>query len=234
MRTVIVNADDFGRSTGITNGILEAHRDGIVTSTSLMVRWPAAEEAAAAARENTNLGVGLHIDVGEWALRDGEWRAVYEVVEPSDPVGLRREVEHQLERFRALMGREPTHIDSHQHRHLDPDLAAIARDVGERLGIPVRHMTAGVGYCGDFYGQTAEGDPYPEGISVDQLVRVLTRLDEGTTEIACHPGRGGDPDDQYGPQRKIELAALTDPKVREAVREQELQLTSFHSLGAGG
>src|SRR5436190_23980393 len=64
-RAVIVNADDFGQSAGINRGIIEAHERGIVTSASLMVRWPAAPAAAAYACAHRGLSVGLHVDLGE-------------------------------------------------------------------------------------------------------------------------------------------------------------------------
>jgi predicted glycoside hydrolase/deacetylase ChbG (UPF0249 family) len=56
-----VNADDFGRSRRVNDAIVRAHREGVLTSTSLMVGEPAAEEAVALARENPGLGVGLHL-----------------------------------------------------------------------------------------------------------------------------------------------------------------------------
>ena len=49
-RLLIVNADDFGQTAGVNRGVIEAHDRGIVTSASLMVRWPAAAEAASFAR----------------------------------------------------------------------------------------------------------------------------------------------------------------------------------------
>ena len=82
-RYLIVNADDFGRSPGVNRGIIEAHGSGIVTSASLMVRWPAAAEAAAYAREHPDLVVGLHFDLGEWIYREGAWLPASEVV-PAD------------------------------------------------------------------------------------------------------------------------------------------------------
>ena len=75
-RTLVVNADDFGRSAAINRGVMRAHERGIVTSATLMVRWPAAAPAAELARAS-ELSVGLHLDLGEWEYRDGEWRAVY-------------------------------------------------------------------------------------------------------------------------------------------------------------
>jgi predicted glycoside hydrolase/deacetylase ChbG (UPF0249 family) len=64
-RTLIVNADDFGLTSGVNAGIARAHEEGILTSASLMVRWPAAAEAAAYAARTPGLSVGLHVDLGE-------------------------------------------------------------------------------------------------------------------------------------------------------------------------
>ena len=90
-RYLIVNADDFGQSRGINRGIMEAHEQGIVSSTSPMVRWPAAPEAAAYARSHRSLSLGLHLDFGEWRCRKGRWLQLYEVVPIEDPRGVRDE-----------------------------------------------------------------------------------------------------------------------------------------------
>src|SRR6185436_4048623 len=112
-RYLIVNADDFGQSAGINRGIITACERGIVTSASLMVRWPFAREASDYARSKPALSMGLHLDLGEWLYAGGEWRAIYEVVDMSNEDQIASEVRLQLERFRALMARDPTHIDSH-------------------------------------------------------------------------------------------------------------------------
>src|SRR4051794_31121403 len=111
-KTLIVNADDFGLSAGVNRGIVEAHEHGIVTSASLMVRQPAAKAAADYARGRAALGIGLHLDLGEWDFRDGAWRAVYEVVPISDVEQVTRELERQLAEFVRLLGLRPTHLDS--------------------------------------------------------------------------------------------------------------------------
>src|SRR5215210_4893477 len=98
-RSLIVNADDFGLSDGVNHGILRAHDEGIVTSASLMVRQPAASAAAGEARRRPRLSVGLHLDLGEWAFRDGGWSALYEVVPADDPAAVAGEVSRQLEAF---------------------------------------------------------------------------------------------------------------------------------------
>src|SRR5262245_54078747 len=94
-RLLIVNADDFGRNAAINEGIGRACGPGIVTSTSLMVRWPAAILAAVYARRNRRLSVGLHVDLGEWEYRGGDWRAVYEVVSLEDCEAVASEVRLQ-------------------------------------------------------------------------------------------------------------------------------------------
>src|ERR1041385_7040917 len=116
-RFLIVNADDFGRTPGVNEGIQEAHECGIVTSASLMVRWPAAQEAAQYSRKHPELSVGLHLDLEEWAYQHHTWVRLYEVVPPGDSAAIAREVGGQLDRFLDLMGKPPTHLDSHQHAH---------------------------------------------------------------------------------------------------------------------
>lgn len=80
MRSLIVNADDFGRSHGINEGVAVAHSRGIVTSASLMVRWPAAVEATEIGRSMPALSVGLHLDLSEWEYDQDRWLPIYEVV----------------------------------------------------------------------------------------------------------------------------------------------------------
>ena len=118
-RVLIVNADDFGLSPGVNAGVARTHEEGILTSASLMVRHPVAPAAAGYARATPSLGLGLHFDLGEWVREDGSWRAVYEVVPLADgPAAIEAEARAQLARFRELTGRDPSHLDSHQHLSL--------------------------------------------------------------------------------------------------------------------
>jgi len=154
-RYLIVNGDDFGYSQGVNRGVIEAHEHGIVTSASLMVRQPAALEAAAYARTGT-LDVGLHLDFGEWTFLNDRWEPLHALVNLADPGAVEQVVCAQLSAFRDLVGRNPTHLDSHQNAHIREPVRAIVLRYGLELGIPVRRFTTRVRYLGTFYGQTGE------------------------------------------------------------------------------
>ncbi len=229
-RRLIVNADDFGRSSGINRGIIRSRENGIVTSTSLMVRWPAAEEAAEYARRHPTLSVGLHVDLSEWSYVSNEWRKLYEIVPMDDPDAVEKEIEHQLTLFRKLTGTDPSHLDSHQHVHHDEPVLTALREVAGRWGIPVRALDSRVRYSGDFYGQSNTGYPYPVGISADGLIQIIRSLPPGVTELGCHPGDGDDGDageSMYRAERLVESQTLCDPRVRAAIQEESVILCSF-------
>jgi chitin disaccharide deacetylase len=225
-RLLIVNADDFGRDDGVNAGVVKAHERGIVTSASLTVRWPAAAEAAAYARANPRFGVGLHLDLGEWVFEDGVWRASYEVVSLSDRDAIAAEARRQLDSFRELLGRDPTHLDSHQHVHRRQPTAAVAQELAAALGIPLRSHGDRVWYRGDLYAQTAEGEPLPP-VTADDLIAILRELQPGVTELACHPGEGPDIDSSYSNERELEVALLCDPRVVGAIETEAIVLCSF-------
>ena len=229
-RTLIVNADDFGLSQGVNRGIVETHERGIVTSASLMVRWPAAAEAADYGRRHPTLSLGLHVDVGEWFCRDGCWFPVYEVVPTHDAQAVEEEVHRQLATFRSLAGRDPTHLDSHQHQHLREPLRSILKEVARELSVPLRHCSSLIHYCGEFHGQTTDGKPLADVISVDGLTKILAVLPPGITELSCHPGNGDRLDTMYSRERLQEKKVLCHPHVRAALADLGIQLRSFHDV----
>jgi predicted glycoside hydrolase/deacetylase ChbG (UPF0249 family) len=230
LRRLIVNADDFGQSHGINDGILESHQRGIVTSASLMVRWPAAVEAAALARAYPQLSLGLHVDVGEWSCDRGQWKPLYQVVNEHDEGAVRAEVASQLERFQDLVGRAPTHIDSHQHRHRHEPLRSILIDTARELQVPLREHDPRVRYCGLFYGQMADGIELASQVSWSALIAILRDLPSGVTELCCHPARDVDFTSMYADARLDELRALTDPRVRESFATFGIELCAFKDL----
>src|SRR6266705_1438355 len=107
-RYLIINADYFGASTGVNRGILECHTRGVVTSTSLMVTGRAVAEAVSMSRDHPALSVGLHWDV--WGEDEREF-------DLEDHGAVRDEFRRQVEEFHRLLGRMPTHVDTHRHAH---------------------------------------------------------------------------------------------------------------------
>jgi predicted glycoside hydrolase/deacetylase ChbG (UPF0249 family) len=227
-RQLVVNADDLGLSPAVNAGIFCAHEHGIVTSASLMVRGQGAPAAAKAAVEHPDLGLGLHVDLAEWECEDGEWRAAYEVVDTDDPHAVAAELDRQLAAFRELTGREPTHIDSHQHVHRCEPVRSIMGARARELRLPLRHHGY-VRYCGAFYGQGSTGAPQPESITAAALRRVIESLPDGASELCCHPATAGDRL-AYGAERVRELAALCDPAVRAAVERAGVELCTFQAI----
>ena len=213
----------------MNRGIIEAHEGGIVTSASLMVLWPAAAEAAAYAGEHPDLALGLHLDLGEWVYREGEWLPAYEVVPADDSPAVTEEAARQLAAFRRLVGRDPTHLDSHQHVHLREPVRSVLSEVAGELAVPLRHYDPRIRYCGDFYGQTGKGQPLPEGISADALIEILAALPAGITELACHPGLDDGLQSTYRSERAVEVGVLCDPRVRATVAAKDIELCSFAS-----
>jgi chitin disaccharide deacetylase len=214
VRYLIVNGDDFGLSPGVNQGILETHRHGILTSTSLMVNRPAAGAAAALARGATELSVGLHL---EFDLPVADARAA---------------VEKQLQRFEQLTGRPPTHFDSHHDTHRDVRVLPHLLEWAGRLGVPVRSHSPVARFAG-FYGAWA-GECHPEHVGVESLLGMLeTEVKRGVTELICHPGYvDADLASSYAAVRETEVETLCDPRVRQALEQGGIRLIGFRDLPA--
>jgi predicted glycoside hydrolase/deacetylase ChbG (UPF0249 family) len=228
-RCLIVNADDLGLSAAVNEGVFIAHERGIVTSATLMVRQAAAPAAAAALPARPGLGVGLHLDLGQWDYAAGEWMQAYSRCDTESADAVEGECRAQLDLFRRLLGRDPTHLDSHQHVHLSEPTATVAAAIADELGVPLRGRE--VRYEGGFYGQSGRGEKYPEGIEASSLAGLIESLPPGWTEVGCHPAAAAVPESSYDSERAIELRTLCDPEVRRAVTDSGIVLRSFADLG---
>lgn len=148
---VILNADDFGRSQSINAAVMRAHREGVLTSASLMVTGDAVGQAVTLAREAPALAVGLHVVVAA-GRASSPARQIPHIVDrdgrfPTSPLiaGLRyafspkaqeelgRELEAQFEQF-ASTGLPLSHVDGHLHMHVHPTVLKLLLPLAERYG----------------------------------------------------------------------------------------------------
>ncbi len=213
---------------GVNRAIIDCHRRGIVTSTSLMVTGRRLDEAVVLSRENPDLAIGLHFDVC------GEDEREFDT---HDIPATRDEFHRQLERFVQASGRMPTHIDSHRHVHREEHLSAHFGRWVEPLGVPLR-AAGPVRFVGGFYAQWEWMVTDLKYVSVEFLQEMLRQeVPPGFTEFSCHPGYVTD-DYQavYLAEREAEVKTLTDPRVRRTVEELGLRLISYsdyHRLVTG-
>jgi predicted glycoside hydrolase/deacetylase ChbG (UPF0249 family) len=246
VRWLVDNADDLGRTAGINDGIFEAHRRGIVSSATLMVGFAAAAPAARALADHPELGVGLHVTLTGATptlpasrvpcLVDGQGRfpAKPEGLLDPAPAELSAEIRNQLQIFVDLVGRPPTHLDSHHHSHRQPRVLDAVIELAREQRLPVRSSSpavaarlaaAGIPSTGTFVERF-----FGDGARLDVLLDILDGLGAGSTELMCHPARVDDElraGSSYAEPRARELSVLTSPSVRERLRERGIRLARF-------
>jgi predicted glycoside hydrolase/deacetylase ChbG (UPF0249 family) len=246
MRRLIVNADDFGMTPGVSAGILAAHRLGIVTSTTLLATADIDGEALAALRDS-GLGVGLHVNLtlgrpltrGR-SLVDGSGHFVRDArraAARADAGEVEREMVAQLERFTDLVKRLPTHLDSHHHVGLHAPVAEALLGAARRLRVPVRSQSPGARARAWMFGlRTPDhffGESGPDAYwTLARTLRHLRGLPPGVSEFMTHPGwcDAALGSSRYGRQREVELAALGSPAARAAAAALGIQLCHFGAL----
>ena len=255
MKHLIINADDFGFTHDVNAGIVQAHLEGVLTSTTLMANGDAFDDAVRLARETPSLDVGCHLVLvqGRSVSTGREF-----------PTGLREfiialarkeidvypELRTQIEKILAA-GIRPTHVDSHKHTHIVPSVFRAVVRLAQEFRIPFvrlpldettpfarlpctlasryyRGLTRGtnVRMTDHFVGFRLTGS-----LTEETFAAALSRLPEGATEFMCHPG-------QLGPElrsaatrlkesRVRELEALMSPRIRQLMAAEGVRLATF-------
>jgi predicted glycoside hydrolase/deacetylase ChbG (UPF0249 family) len=240
---VIFNADDFGFTRDVNEGIVEAHRHGVLTATTLMANGDAFDHAVACAKDTPSLDIGVHLVMvqGPSVARPGQ--AMPATLQDLALALLRGQIpvyDEAAAQIRKIMaaGIRPSHIDTHKHTHLFPPvLDAVAR-VAKEFDIPwVRRplvrlhfakVLAGLRTTDHFAGFRDTGS-----LNEAAMIRTLEKLPDGLTEFMCHPGKCG-PELQGAAtrlkeSRAVELAALTSPEVRRVIERRGIRLTDYRS-----
>ena len=151
-KRIIINADDFGLSSAVNKAVAKAHKEGILTSTTIMANMPAAKDAVKTAKKLPNLGVGVHLNLTkgrplskdssvECLLnKDGDFTAstiklsVLSTVSHNFRKAIRAELAAQIQ-WVIDKGLSPTHLDSHHHIHCYPPIFTIVCDLARRFKI---------------------------------------------------------------------------------------------------
>jgi len=245
IKALIVNADDFGLTPGVSSGILDAHRHGIVTSTTALVNRAILPEQIDAAL-GSGIGIGLHVNLTLGSpitrapsLADGAGRFIRDACRAAARARteeIEAEVEAQLERFEALFRRAPTHLDTHHHIGLYPPVREVVLGWAVRLRVPVRSQnatarqvarSAGLATPDHFFGESGPGAYWAPARTIGQL----KRLPRGVSEFMTHPGYCDEElsYSRYGRPRETELVGL-GTAARTAAAVLGITLCDFRRL----
>lgn len=231
----IINADDFGLTKGVNKGIIEAHQNGIVTSTTLMATGNAFEDAVELAKATPTLGVGVHLVLTSQkplltthkTLVDEKGNFKYKLETIDKDLSLEetyQEWRAQIEKVRAVL--PITHFDSHHYMHFHDYLLPVVRQLVEEFQIPMRafasKLPTEIKSDSQFYAQNA---------NYATLKKVLNNPDE-LLEIACRPAYVDEnlrAISSYADQREGERQLLTG-KIKDEIQKSNIQLIHFGQL----
>lgn len=202
MKMLIINADDFGYSVGINDGIIDSHKYGVLTSTTLMANMPGFSHAVSLAKDNPKLGVGVHLtltcdkpvlkNVSSLVQDNGYFHSIgfYEQEFKIDADDLYKEWKAQIEKVIAS-GIIPTHLDSHHVNSL-PGISEVFNSLAREYKLPVRgnyvvpkDIKTTKGFYTDFDSLATNKEIWKH-MDIKNLIDSV--ISYGTVEAMCHPG----------------------------------------------
>lgn len=211
MKKLIINADDFGLARNFNKGILELAQKNIVTSTTVMVKRDFINVEKL--KSIDNISIGLHL----------------ELKKRSD----KKEIEKQVKLFLKLFNQLPSHIDGHQHCHLEKENLSLVIDAAKKFNVPVRSRfpedrkiirASNVKTPDEFISW------HPE--RKEKLFEKLEKFSKETAELVCHPGYyDSSCDYPYNKRREEELKILKSNEFQEKIKKFNLiNYTDFNNL----
>jgi Uncharacterized protein conserved in bacteria len=247
---IIVNADDMGYTRGVSEGIIEGHKNGIITSTTVMCHMPFAEKTVKMVEECPNLGVGVHLTLTcgkpltnpkTLTRPDGtflKYKEFYASV--VDPQEVYNEYKAQIERFFEIFHRKPTHMDSHQGSHDgvsvllkdNPELKAkhnteeiynVSMQLAKEYDLTVRR-SCDYKWIDGYYGENA---------TVENFIKIVEENEKQgieKLEFMVHPAycdlelyRNS----SYSTYRVKELYGLCDQSLKDYIKAKNIELLHF-------
>ena len=194
IKKLIINADDFGLCEGVSLGILKAHQDGILTSTTCMMNMPHIEQHLKWASHFPQLGLGVHLVLtvgspltkGSFTDENGYFKSRNKypgkkVIVKQDE--LYNEWKAQIDKFIQLTNKKPTHLDSHHHVHLLPGNIDIALKLAKEYDLPLRQEC----YLQKDYEYVRFSEVfYNQSVSLE-TINDICHFDDDIFELMCHP-----------------------------------------------
>lgn len=244
---LLFNADDFGISPGVNNGIIEAFTHGVVRSTTLMTNLgDTTLEAIALAKSYPKLDIGIHLNMflgpsltGFIAGCTDETGQFFKWIQspndtpkiPVDWAALKRELIVQIE-FAFDHDLTPTHLDSHRHGHLHPELLPFICEIAEQYNLKLRSYDVPTAYQHLMVTADFSADFYDHQVSLEQLKHFISTANVDSLEFMCHPAYVDDilmQRSSYLAIREKELAILTDKTFIQWLSNNHHQLISFQN-----
>lgn len=252
---IIINGDDFGFSEGQNLGILKAHKEGILTSTTAMAGGPALSHGMELVKECSGLSIGVHLTLDALApispketipsLVDENGKFIKFSMDAPLNVNLEEvylEWKAQIEKIRSY-GVEVSHLDGHHHIHLHKEVVKVTSALAKEYQLPIRLVPSYVTehilellereQVSYLYGLT---DFYKETVSKEYFMKFRENhhgLEKKVLEIMCHPAYLDDviyQNSSYQIHRVMELAILIDPEVKKSLEDQHILLGSVHDF----
>lgn len=257
-KKLIINADDFGMTQGVTQGIIEAHKQGLVTSTTALTVSDAFLPSMETVHQQApSLAIGVHLTltlnkhkpvlprevVPSLVDENGYFWSQKEYLEKVNLEEVYIEWEAQILQF-LKSGHQPTHIDSHHNVHGGSEgLVGVALKLARKFKLPIRNSIRKPEDSAlvDNYNQTPTtdqmiGDFYDQNVSMEQLIQIFDAVQESdleTFEMNCHPAFV-DADlmetSSYNMRRIEELKILTSQKAKEELSKRNILLTNYQML----
>lgn len=247
IRRLIINADDFNVTRGVSQGIVRAIDKGVVTSTTVLVNTRYTQGISLLSKKK-NVSIGLHFNITKGkpvacgadiealsvrgffpGLQSQSWYR-------TRARAIKKELTAQIERFSQWFSKKPSHIDSHHHVHANPAVYEAVKSAALSLGIPIRKRaldkTTNMFDCATTDYALYRFDPACAWTEAS-LVRALKNVQKGITELIVHPGlcdKALCARSSFNKERKRELDALLSETFYATLRKENIQLITFKEI----
>jgi predicted glycoside hydrolase/deacetylase ChbG (UPF0249 family) len=252
---LIINADDFGLTRSVCEGILEAHQHGVISSTTVLMNQKISKSIIKKAKSFKELGIGIHLNISSGGPlssprrirtlinEKGQFNRINESNQKRISLAeLECEWMKQINSFRKMWGRNPTHIDTHHHVHVFPRIWKVFFKIATRLRLPFRlpaknapkSIQERMRRKGVVLPQSIIGSLDPKHYwRVSKVKNVLCCLKPGIHEIVCHPGRNSaalQRVSSFNQNREKELSCFTSKSVIDLIGKENINLINYGYL----